>query len=172
MLVDSCYPTLKRLLKRLLKDQEFGASLGYIADHSRMEAWKDKENEFLKDISELEKKELYICVAVFFITGTESLTDPLTGEKIHFDPQSQRVSVLQGWLGMVAEARPIWADQEGMTKTQARLKLSKTLQDPLTSTKEASHLKCSTVLQKIAVVWETGLQNRSLVGREHFKHKP
>lgn len=63
-----------------------------------------KENEFFKDIFELEKKEKYMCVGLFFITVTESLRDLPSGEKTHFDPQSQRVSVLRGWLGMVAEA--------------------------------------------------------------------
>lgn len=51
-----------------------------------------KENEFLKDIFELEKKENFIRVGIFFITGTESLTDPLSGEKIQ-SPKSQRYSL-------------------------------------------------------------------------------
>lgn len=63
-----------------------------------------KENKFFKDIFELEKKEKYICVGLFFITVAECLRDLPSGEKIHFDPQSQRVSVLQSLLGMAVEA--------------------------------------------------------------------
>lgn len=43
-------------------------------------------------------------LAYFFITVAECLRDLPSGEKTHFDPQSQRVSVLQSLLGMAVEA--------------------------------------------------------------------
>lgn len=122
-------------------------------------------------------EERNICVCWLIFHHWNRIPDRSTfRRKVHFDPQSQRVSVLQCWLGMaaealMAEARPIEQTRKEWQKTQARIKLSETLQDPLTSTKKPSCLRCSTGLQNIAAVWETGLQNRSLVGWEHFKHK-